>query len=511
MTIAEIRERVQKGERIQSLALNAVNLEGLADALALMPELNALAISNRELPELPPTITHCQKLGQLFISSAGLVRLPENLGDCRGLHSITLLHNKLRRLPASLSECLNLRALRLEFNPLSEFPNWAVQLPWIRTISFKNNRLISVPDVPWTCRMLADLDLSNNWIAVLPGNVSLSNLEILRLRCNQLTELPECWLRSPKLKILDIARNPIRSLPALPNTLQHLDISGCPIAGLPDQFFELTELRTFRSSWPDGKKLPAFMAACRRHWVPLEQRRALFDAFCGRTEALSALSREQCLSALSLALPNLRIAVLKHLKAGNALTGHPLPGAKMVLIGKFSEPLKVLKSRLEGVGIELVAAPKADWVLLGRPPYRLPEQLSPVFSILTEDDLSSLKSEASAPPKDALQTARLRELLLHSDETNVELALLMLKNLRVSGLHTELLCARTRCRTPRLKRRLSEQLRAITPLEELHVLKLPFPAWMKKPPPQAAAQMERQLAGTSFNGALLFQWLSAPR
>lgn len=511
MTIAELREYVQKGEEIEFLRLRYTDVEGLGDVLPLLPDLTDLMILNTKLPQLPDTITHCKKLGRLQISYSGLVRLPENLGDCRWLHSLVIVENKLRFLPDSLSECVNLRVLKIGFNQLKRFPDWIVQLPWMSEISLQNNRLSAVPDTPWACRMLSMFDVGNNRIAKLPQDISFPRLEYLYLRCNQLTELPECWLRSPKLKILDIAHNPIRSLPALPNTLQHLDISGCPIAGLPDQIFELTELRTFRGSWPDGKKLPAFMAACRRHWVPLEQRRVLFDAFCGRTEALSALSREQCLRALSLALPNLRIAVLKHLKAGNALTGHPVPGAKMVLIGKFSEPLKSLKNRLEEAGMELVAAPKADWVLLGRPPYRLPEQLSPVFSILTEDDLLSLKSQTSAPPVDALQTARLRELLLHSDETNVELALLMLKNLRVSGLHAELLCARIRCRTPRLKRLLSEQLRAITPVEELHVLKLPFSAWMKKSPPQAAAQMERQLAGTSFNGALLFQWLSAPR
>lgn len=183
----------------------------------------------------------------------------------------------------------------------------------------------------------------------------------------------------------------------------------------------------------------------------------------------------------------------------------------MALMGKFSEPVKGLKFKLGDAGMRVVAAPDADWLVLGRSPYRLPERLPAVFSILTEDDLLLFKKPAFIPPIDASQTDRLRDLLLHFDETNVELALLMLKNLRTSGLHTELLCARIRCRSARLKRLLSEQLRAITPVEELHILKLPIAAWMKKSPQQAEAQMALRTAGTSFDGALLFQWLSEPR
>jgi hypothetical protein len=167
---------------------------------------------------------------------------------------------------------------------------------------------------------------------------------------------------------------------------------------------------------------------------------------------------------------------------------------------------------LEAAGMLVADISLSDWIVLGRPPYRLPEQLPPFFSILTEDDLASFRDAIAAPPIDALQTARLRELLLHPDETNVALALLLLKTVQTpTGLHTELLCARIRCQSARLKRGLSEQLRAITPVEELHILKLPFSAWMKKSPQQAASQIALQLSGTSFDGAQLFQWLSELR
>jgi len=360
--------------------------------------------------------------------------------------------------------------------------------------------------------MLSKLDLSKNQIAALPQNISLLNLETLYLRSNRLTELPEEWLKSERLKNLDLAHNPIRTLPPLPNTLQHLDISGCPLDERPDQLFDLTELRSFRGLWPDGRKLPAFMAACRKNPIPRAWRPALFDAFCGREEAFTNLSREQCLRALQLSLPNLRTALLRHLKSENPLTGSLTPGARLALIGKFSEPLKGIKNRLEAAGMLVADSSTSDWIVLGRPPYRLPEQLPPVFSILTEDDLASFRDAISTPLMDEQQTARLRELLLHPDETNVELALLLLKNVQTpTGLHTELLCARIRSRSARLQRRLSEKLRAITPVEELHILKLPFSAWMKKSPQQAASQIALQLSGTSFDGAQLFQWLSEPR
>lgn len=512
MTIAEIHRWVQRGEPIEHLRLRETSLEGLAEIFPLLPHLSHLAILHNDLPDLPETIAGCSKLGQLLISHSGLARLPENMGLCRGLHSITIVHNKLRRLPASLADCLNLRSLRVEFNQLKTFPDWAVQLPWIREIGCRNNLLKAVPDSPWSCRMLQSLDLSNNGIAVLPRQIFLPNLETLYLRGNRLNELPEEWLQSIRLKKLDIAHNPLRFLPAFPKSLQHLDISGCPLAKRPDQLFELIELRTFRGLGPDGKNLPVFMAACRRHPVPIDWRPALFDAFCGRTEGLSSLRRDQCLRALQLSLPNLRIALMRYLKMGNPLTGQPFPQARMALLGKFSEPASAIQTRLKAAGMQVVDTSLSEWIILGRPPYRLPEQLPPVFSILTEADLASFHEAASVQPIDELQTARLRDLLLHADETNVELALLMLKNVQTpAGLHTELLCARIRCRSARLKRLLSEQLRAMTPVEEWHVLRLPFAAWMKKSPQQAASQIALQLNGTAFDGAILYQWLSAPR
>lgn len=512
MTIANIRELLQQGARVEHLRLETGSLEELADILPWLPDLNQLSITDAKLSELPDTIALCQKLGRLQISNAGLARLPRNLGQCRGLHSISIVQNKLRQLPASLSECLNLRSLKIELGRLEEFPGWAVQLPWIREISFRNNRLSSIPEAPWACHLLAELNLNHNRISSLPRNISLPKLEALHLRGNHLSELPEEWLQSPQLKYLDIAHNPIGYLPQLPNTLQHLDISGCPIAGYPEGLFELTELRSFRGAGPDARKLPVFMAACRRTPVPLAWRSRLFDAFCGRAEALSLLSREQCLKALQWSPPQFRTALVTHIKSGNPSANVWGAGAKLALTGKFSEPLKTLHARLKKSGIQVVPVSDAGWIVLGRPPYIWPDSWPPACSILTEDDLQYLRQDALAIPLDKRQTDQLRELLLHPNETNVELALLMLNSVPLpAGLHTALLCAKTRVRSTRLKRIISEKLRAVTPVQEWHILRMPFSAWMRRPPREAASLITRQLDGSSFDGAQMYQWLSEGR
>ena len=62
--------------------------------------------------------------------------------------------------------------------------------------------------------ILKTLDLSDNLISSVPGNIGkLNNLEILRLRNNNIKYMTIKVLDSPKLKLLDISHNSIPILP----------------------------------------------------------------------------------------------------------------------------------------------------------------------------------------------------------------------------------------------------------------------------------------------------------
>jgi Leucine-rich repeat (LRR) protein len=66
----------------------------------------------------------------------------------------------------------------------------------------------------WDCNPITKMDFSNNEITVVSEKISIfADLQLLRMKNNQLLSLPLCLPSLQTFKLLDVSRNKISSLP----------------------------------------------------------------------------------------------------------------------------------------------------------------------------------------------------------------------------------------------------------------------------------------------------------
>ncbi|MDY5968698.1 MAG: leucine-rich repeat domain-containing protein [Bacteroidales bacterium] len=81
-------------------------------------------------------------------------------------------------------------------------------------LQIRYKRLKKVPLVVFECKNLRVLDLSKNFIDTLPPEIgTLANLEELNLHRNKLRSVPPEMGRLKNLRVLNLSRNPILELP----------------------------------------------------------------------------------------------------------------------------------------------------------------------------------------------------------------------------------------------------------------------------------------------------------
>ncbi|MBX2928414.1 MAG: hypothetical protein KF852_11305 [Saprospiraceae bacterium] len=503
----DIITAARHAEHITELQLHKTDLKELPGLLPKLPNLRRLDIQNCPLRRLPDSIRHCRNLDTLILNRCSLAALPEALGSCDRLMRLSVENNRMAALPESLAQCLNLRDINLSRNRFSECPALLARLPWLARLYLAHNTITAMPEMGTGYAQLKLLDIRSNRLSILPERAQLPRLEILLLGGNALQEIPNVWGRLPVLEKLDIRRNPIYNLPALPVTMRSLDISGCPLPARPAALFALDQLRELRGPGAEGRSLLRLLAACRQKPVPVAWRAPLFDAFCGNASALATLEPWQCLQSLALPLPALRETLLSFLTTSDPAKA-PGAGASVACIGRFSIPLNAIKMRLQKAGLQLVAPVEAGFIAIGRPPYALQERVPDGVVFLREKQLLDVLEPGKAIlNKEQIQ--HLRSLLTHPDEANAALATRILQSAGVPAeLLTELLCARMTSSSRSLKKELGLLLERYTPEGSRRVLRLPLLAWAAKNPDTAAARISEALRATVFDGERLYNLLT---
>ncbi len=505
MKAQDVAAAAAQGERISELHLDHVEVKQLAFVLPVLTGLRRLAVIRCNLRQLPDSIGQCAKLDTLVLDRNRLQTLPEALSRCTRLFRLSAAHNRLAELPGGLANCLNLRQIELGHNHFIMWPQVLERLLWLARLDLSHNVLSCLPGFGGAYVQLRHLDLSGNALETLPEQAGFPRLETLLLRNNRLSNLPSAWMRLPVLEMLDISRNPIRALPELPAGLKRLDITGCPLAGLPPallQLDHLCEIKGLKSEM--RKKLLAFLGACRRRPLPRILRQVLFAAFCGETAALDALGPAECLQALALPLPVLRERIVRRLTQPQL----PPKGALLAGIGRLSTPVAVWRNRTEAAGLMLVPPEHAGWIVLGRPPYRIPATLSSDVVFIREQTLLEVMDDGKTAGTTwtEQQLQQLRRLLTQAGAGNAALALRIMQGSGLPGdLHTELLYAWMQAPAGKLKTGLRDLLECHTPQESRYVLGLPLKARITKFPERAEAILRQALENTIFDvGRLIF-------
>ncbi|WP_028668051.1 leucine-rich repeat domain-containing protein [Runella zeae] len=141
--------------------------------------------------ELQKRLQKAQESGELDLSSLGLEALPPQVWELTDLKSIDLYNNKLTELPDNLAQFENLERLFASKNPISDLPFFLSTLKKLRHLKIDDAEIAALPQWMWRHPTLESISFENN------------KIEIILFAATQM----------PKLRSMDVRRNPILNLP----------------------------------------------------------------------------------------------------------------------------------------------------------------------------------------------------------------------------------------------------------------------------------------------------------
>ena len=212
-----------------------------------------LVLDGYELHSLPVEVTHIPSLTKISLCNnifSDLTQPFKMLRDVPALRSINLEENRVSVLPDLLMSLSGIHELLLQNNPLSRLPVWIDEMAVLESISFGGPNV----KADWIHGSLCQMDLL---VRLQIHDVGLKSfdvrymylplLESLSLKNNKLTCFPCVLMEYRRLEFLCLQLNLIdrisdEEIMALRN-LQHLDVSGNPLAFLPVGLGALRELK----------------------------------------------------------------------------------------------------------------------------------------------------------------------------------------------------------------------------------------------------------------------------
>ncbi|KAJ8251992.1 hypothetical protein COCON_G00213040 [Conger conger] len=211
--------------RVRYLRLGSEDLQGLQEALTILPlltQLHSLAIRGHCLQDglgdplpgllssLPPSLCSLSSLTHLDLSFNRLTSLPPCLLSLPLLSSLLLSHNLLSSLPSSVGELRSLSFLSLLGNQLQTVPPSLGHLGALCTLDLSHNQLQRLPPELGLLESLQSLELSHNCLRELPHTLgSLLSLRELSIHSNDIRSVPPCLKDLPHLIRLDVRNNPL--------------------------------------------------------------------------------------------------------------------------------------------------------------------------------------------------------------------------------------------------------------------------------------------------------------
>ncbi|XP_012273719.1 leucine-rich repeat-containing protein 47 [Orussus abietinus] len=155
-----------------------------------------------------------QGLNYLNIHQTCLKEIPDEIGNLTNLTTLVLHSNKITKIPSAIKNLTKLKLLDCSRNMLENVPEELGDLPQLTTINFGSNLLTELPSQIHNIK-LTSLDLSNNNFDTFPDvcYAELSNLAEIKINGNQIKQIPNTINILPSLKMLDLADNMITEVP----------------------------------------------------------------------------------------------------------------------------------------------------------------------------------------------------------------------------------------------------------------------------------------------------------
>jgi len=218
---------------LTTLLIKRSHLEDLDESVRCLEALTEMNLSENCLVTLPTGIRKLRKLVVLNASSNRITDIPDGIGSMAALREVRLDFNRLEDLPAGICRLKNLETLSIGSNLLSELPAGLAKLENLQVLSVEKNEIHRLPPGIGFLA-LRHLKASHNRLEKLERNLLLPNLhdsiETLQVSNNNLLELPAIFDGCPRLRLLTIDYNPMRSPPSeLLEHGMHVVIQYCRI------------------------------------------------------------------------------------------------------------------------------------------------------------------------------------------------------------------------------------------------------------------------------------------
>uniref|UniRef100_A0A671XU05 PH domain leucine-rich repeat-containing protein phosphatase 2 n=1 Tax=Sparus aurata TaxID=8175 RepID=A0A671XU05_SPAAU len=209
--LSELPSRLLNSLSLRKLLAGNNRLQRVPDLLDHIP-LEALDLQHNKLAELPESLFYkALNLKYLNVSANALESIPPSSLSEESLSTLQELYLTGNSLNENCGALLvghqNLRVLHIAYNQLLSFPASKLsKLEQLEELNLSGNKLKTIPSTVSSCKRLHTLIAHSNHITVFPEILSLPEIKLVDLSCNELTEI---------------------QLPdSLPATLQELDLTG---------------------------------------------------------------------------------------------------------------------------------------------------------------------------------------------------------------------------------------------------------------------------------------------
>jgi Leucine-rich repeat (LRR) protein len=470
---------------LEKLDLSYNPLGTFPDCATATGSLQYVHLIQTRLKSLPKNLAKFQQLRQLFLSRNQLTDrdLPDKWPP--KLEQLDLSYNQLLRLPAKLSQAVFLRKLHLDHNQLKD-----VQLPkdlrWLSDLTLSHNHLTRVRKGKQRETALALLDVSEN-PDLTTLEVPESGLRTLIIDGCDLREVPvlpdslrtlsarrnrklsaETIRGGPQLEHIDLSYTNLETpdWPLLPN-LRSLNIRQTPLSRrhpLPEQLIKqanLTKLSGYRRT-AERRHLLTALDLGRRYGLSPETALIAWRALRDPEKAVKTLTTAQMLPWLTWDHPELWPLVLQKLRDRY---GRQPDRAVLDEIGiQFKGTFPGRDQRITRSDLGKIPQTEGGCWILGSPPFSPPLEL-PVMGVLDEAAFWQWQEQTSAATKlDQHQLNQIRRLLWSDQVTNQQLAIHLIRGLRVPNqLWPALVIQWKRTESEKVRRELRAILQASLP------------------------------------------------
>lgn len=195
----------------------------------------------RQYDAIGPEVSEPGSIRRLDLSHKEIEALPDDFGLLDGLVALNLSNNQLCTLPESMADLKELSMLDLRRNRFETLPSLLSMLP-LRSLNGSSNKLKAAPCLR-ECSDLRVLDISNNALTDISNCLPQNNvLRTLNLECNYITSVTSAYAHMASVERLNLSGNLISAIPSEMlhcESLEVLEISDNRIASIDAAFFSL--------------------------------------------------------------------------------------------------------------------------------------------------------------------------------------------------------------------------------------------------------------------------------